>query len=98
MTRLIGIDTGGTHTHAALFEEDRGVIASAKALTTKHDLAIGVRNAIAGILPLGTPAQSIGLISLSTTLATNALVEAHGSPIALILIGFDAAALGRSGL
>ena len=44
MPLLLGIDTGGTFTDAVLFEEARGVVAKAKALTTHHDLALGVGN------------------------------------------------------
>ena len=36
----LGIDTGGTYTDAVLFSDTRGVIAKAKALTTRHDLAV----------------------------------------------------------
>ena len=34
----LGIDTGGTYTDAVLFDHDPGVVAKAKALTTRHDL------------------------------------------------------------
>jgi polyhydroxyalkanoate synthesis repressor PhaR len=46
---------------------------------------------------LGDPgaAARVGLVSISTTLATNAVVEGHGSPIAVLLIGFDAAMAER---
>ena len=37
MTYLLGIDTGGTYTDAILRDEE-DVIASAKSLTTRHDL------------------------------------------------------------
>ena len=50
MALTLGIDTGGTYTDAVLFDTDAGVIASAKALTTKHDLTIGVREAIDAVL------------------------------------------------
>ena len=93
---LVGIDTGGTYTDAVLFDEERGVIATAKALTTKHDLSIGVSGALAGVLP--EDRASVRMVALSTTLATNALVEGHGSPVCLILIGYSRDALARSGL
>jgi N-methylhydantoinase A/oxoprolinase/acetone carboxylase beta subunit len=100
--RLLGIDTGGTYTDAVLFDDRSGVLRAAKALTTKHDLAIGVRRAIDQVLPsTGDPAEKdaeISLVSISTTLATNALVEGLGSPICLIAIGFGEAALQRAGL
>jgi N-methylhydantoinase A/oxoprolinase/acetone carboxylase beta subunit len=94
----LGIDTGGTYTDAVLYDPARGVLAAAKALTTRHDLAEGVGAAIAGVLPDGAAAAQIRLVSLSTTLATNALVEGQGSPAALLLLGYDSGALGRAGL
>ncbi|MBW8320591.1 MAG: hypothetical protein K0M47_14900, partial [Rhizobium sp.] len=39
---LLGIDTGGTYTDAVLYSETQGILAKAKALTTRHDLAIGI--------------------------------------------------------
>ena len=46
-TYLIGVDTGGTYTDAAVIEaEGHKVVASAKAITTKGDLSIGVSGAI----------------------------------------------------
>ena len=41
-TYIIGIDTGGTYTDAALLDADTGqVLASSKAPTIHHHLAIG---------------------------------------------------------
>lgn len=96
MATLLGIDTGGTYTDAVIFDEERGVVASAKALTTKHDLALGVRGAVEAVLPQA-PA-GVELVSLSTTLATNALVEGQGSPVCLLLIGSGPEVLARSDL
>ncbi len=42
MTLLLGVDTGGTYTDAVLIRDERDLIASAKSLTTRHDLAIGI--------------------------------------------------------
>jgi len=97
---LIGIDTGGTYTDAVLWDEARGVIAKAKALTTKHDLALGIGEALAKVLARDREnrAREVALVSLSTTLATNALVESHGNPVGLILIGYPPQALERAGL
>ena len=101
MAVLLGIDTGGTYTDAVLFDDEtRTVLASAKALTSKHDLSVCVREATTAALqsaPELDPTQ-IRLVSLSTTLATNALVEQHGFPVGLILIGQDEKALDRAGL
>ena len=75
------------------------VIGSAKSLTTRADLAIGVGGAVDGALAQsGIAAGDIALVSLSTTLATNALVEGQGGRVALIFIGFDAGDLARGGL
>ncbi len=62
MAILLGIDTGGTYTDAALFDDNapaghNGVIGAAKALTTKFDLAVGIRNAINAVLPAGGSAR-----------------------------------------
>ena len=100
MAYLLGVDTGGTYTDAVVLDEAADtVVASAKALTSRPDLAIGVGAAIdSAIAQAGVPAADIAMVSLSTTLATNALVEGQGGRIALIAIGFDDGDLGRAGL
>jgi len=99
MALLLGVDTGGTYTDAVILRDEREVIASAKALTTRHDLAIGVGGAVRAVLDAsGIPAGDIGLASLSTTLATNALVEGQGGRVALIYIGFKERDLETHGL
>jgi N-methylhydantoinase A/oxoprolinase/acetone carboxylase beta subunit len=66
------------------------VMASAKALTTYHDLSIGIREAISAVLAERVvPPADVRMVGLSTTLATNAIVEGRGSPVCLILIGYD---------
>ena len=94
----LGVDTGGTYTDAALVTWPAAdVVASAKALTTPADLAVGVSAAIRAALD-GAPAdamQRIRIVGLSTTLATNAIVEGVGHPVCLILIGYDAELLRR---
>src|SRR5690606_37706869 len=96
---LLGIDTGGTYTDAVLFREPDGVIAKAKSLTTRHDLAEGIAGAVDAVLAASAVAPAdIGMVSLSTTLATNALVEGQGGRIALVMIGFGQKDLARSGL
>ncbi|TIV76455.1 MAG: hydantoinase/oxoprolinase family protein, partial [Mesorhizobium sp.] len=100
---FLGIDTGGTYTDAVLWAEEGGpkgkVLAKAKALTTRHDLAVGISGAVDAVLEkAGTDPASIKLVSMSTTLATNALVEGQGGRVALIMIGFSEADLARDGL
>ena len=92
MTIALGIDTGGTYTDAALVDQSNGtVLASAKALTSYHDLSIGIGQAVAAALAAAPELEAgdISMVALSTTLATNAIVEGRGSPICLILIGYD---------
>ena len=99
MHKLIGIDTGGTYTDAVLFDEARGVLAKAKALTTRQDLAIGIGQAIDAVLREGgAAAGDIGMVSVSTTLATNAIVEGQGGRVCLVMIGFAERELARAGL
>lgn len=91
MSVRLGIDTGGTYTDAVLFDDEKGVVGSAKALTTKHDLSIGIREAMEAVLPATSRdvLRHVRLVSLSTTLATNAVVEGQGCPVCLVLIGYD---------
>ncbi|MGJ8622957.1 MAG: hydantoinase/oxoprolinase N-terminal domain-containing protein [Yoonia sp.] len=100
MAFLLGVDTGGTYTDAVVLDEGTDqVVGFAKALTSRPDLAVGVGEAIDAALAHAQvdPAQ-IAMVSLSTTLATNALVEGQGGRIALVAIGFDDADLTRAGL
>ncbi len=110
---LIGIDTGGTYTDAVLFDEaaldgaaldgadlgrsnpqTSGVIAWTKT-RTRPDLTIGIREALEQLDP---DPHDVSLVSLSTTLATNALVEGVGGRVGLVLIGFEDEAVERAGL
>ena len=100
MPIALGIDTGGTYTDAVLFDEESGtIVAAAKALTTRHDLAIGIADAVGSVLD-GSSVEpaSVALVSLSTTLATNALVEGQGGRVGLVLVGFDEADASRAGI
>ena len=95
----LGIDTGGTYTDAVLWSETAGVVAKSKALTTRHDLSVGIGGSVDNILAAsGAPAAAIKLVSVSTTLATNALVEGQGGRAALVMIGFEPKDLARDGL
>jgi len=97
----IGLDTGGTHTDAVALNGERSIIASAKALTTHWDLSLGLAAAIRALLerlPRGITREHISLVSVSTTLATNAVVENRYRRICTILVGFDDPMVERSGL
>jgi len=97
----LGLDTGGTFTDAVLLDSDRRVVATAKALTTHWDLSIGIAGAIRAVLaarPAADTRARIRLVSVSTTLATNSVVENRFSPICTLVVGFDDAMVERSGL
>jgi len=81
----LGIDAGGTYTDAVLYDfADRGVLGKAKALTTKWDLGIGIDEAL-GRLDAGALRQ-VDMVAVSTTLATNAIVEGLGQKVALLIM------------
>lgn len=92
----IGIDTGGTYTDAVIFDFERNaVLGSAKSPTTREDLSVGILAALDGL-----PAQLVQkaeMISLSTTLATNACVEEKGGRAKLIFFGGDARVIDQYG-
>ena len=97
---ILGVDTGGTYTDAVVYDEgSSALLAKAKAPTTHDDLSVGVGEAIERVLDAAAvdPGE-ISFVSLSTTLATNALVEGRGRPAALVMIGFEEAVLDRGGL
>ncbi len=87
---IIGIDTGGTYTDAVLIESASGtVIATAKEPTTHYHLATGTGHALAALLRAsGVAPVDIGQLAVSTTLATNAVVEKKGARVGLFVIGF----------
>lgn len=96
----IGLDTGGTYTDAVALDGRHRVIASAKALTTHWDLSVGLGAALRSVLdelPEGSR-RRITLVSVSTTLATNAVVENRFSPICAILVGFNDRMAAETGI
>ncbi len=100
MAYFLGVDTGGTYTDAVILDQAAdAVIGAAKSLTTRGDLALGIGRAVdAALAGAGIAAAQVSLVSLSTTLATNALVEGQGGRVALVFIGFDPGDLERGGL
>ena len=81
----LGIDAGGTYTDSVLyaFDEQR-VLCKAKALTTPHDYAEGIVESVRQLDKRLFP--RIDLVCLSTTLATNAIVERRGGRVGLLLM------------
>lgn len=99
MNFRLGVDTGGTYTDAVVVDEHHQVIGTAKALTTHDDLSVAIAESVdAALAQSGVAAAEVGLVALSTTLATNALVEGRTGRIALIRMGLDDEGCRRAGL
>lgn len=86
---VIGIDTGGTFTDAVMMDiESGGIVASAKKPTTHHRLAESTGNALAELLLQAAVAPAeVAAVAVSSTLATNSVVENKGARVALFVIG-----------
>ena len=101
MTIGLGIDTGGTYTDAVLIDLDiRHVLAYAKALTTRHDLSLGIKEAVESVMKVKSaicPQLHVDIVGLSTTLATNAIAEGYGGKVCLLLIGYDQELIRKHG-
>lgn len=81
----LGIDAGGTYTDAVIYDfTNQEILESGKALTTKWDFTIGIENSIKDFNP--DLLSKIDIVSVSTTLATNAIVENHGQKVGLIVM------------
>ena len=82
----LGIDTGGTFTDAVIYNyESKKILSSFKSPTTIGDLNICINNVLNSIE--GKYIRDIQVVSLSTTLVTNACVEDKGAKGKLIFIG-----------
>lgn len=86
MSFLIGIDVGGTNTNGVLLKGAH-VLATVKAPTDHHNLHTGTREVLTRLLQ-ALPREEQGPVELhlSTTLATNAIVEGKGAPTAVLII------------
>ena len=73
MSRLgLGFDTGGTYTDAVIMDLDTGeIFERAKSLTTRNDLSIGIKGAIAEFDK--SLLSEVVTVCLSSTLATNSI-------------------------
>lgn len=87
---IIGVDTGGTYTDAVLLDtHSSAIIATVKKPTTHYDLSVATGQAMAELLTTsGASPRQIEKVMVSSTLATNAVVESKGARVAVIVIGY----------
>jgi N-methylhydantoinase A/oxoprolinase/acetone carboxylase beta subunit len=86
MQYSLGIDAGGTYTDAVILRDsDSRILDASKAITTYPNLMTGIRNAIDKLNP--EYLSKVKLVSVSTTLSTNTILERTGYPVGLILVG-----------
>ena len=76
MTRVLGVDVGGTYTDLFLFDEATGRVQVGKVPSTRGREADGLAAGIAGLIP---PADLSAIVH-GTTVGTNALVGTQGRP------------------
>lgn len=88
MATVIGIDTGGTFTDGVIVDLDtKEILAAVKSPTTHQDLMIGIRKTIHKLSDYEL--KSAAYIGISTTLATNAIVENRGCRVGLLMLGHE---------
>ena len=81
----LGIDAGGTYTDTVIYDIHQSLtLSKRKALTTKWDFTVGISEALSKLdqKKLG----QVEMVSLSTTLATNAIVEGEGQKVGMIIM------------
>ena len=82
----LGFDTGGTYTDAVIIDMESGkIVCCAKSLTTRNDLSLGIKGAIKGFD--SSLFEHVTMVSISSTLATNSIVEGKGCRVGLITAG-----------
>ena len=88
MVLRVGIDVGGTHTDAAILDEDNRIVGTSKSDTTP-DVTTGIRKALIGVLDeSGVDPRHIKAAMFGTTHCTNAIVERRElARTALIRVG-----------
>jgi N-methylhydantoinase A len=80
--KRIGVDAGGTFTDSVLWDDERGLIASAKVSSNKSDPAAAV---IGAVEKLGSAARSgVDFLIHGTTVATNTVLERSGAAVGML--------------
>src|ERR687892_170358 len=88
------VDIGGTFTDVVVFDEAKGSLALAKALSTPAELARGVED---GLNKAAVPLDQVLSLIHGSTIVVNAIIERHGAKTALVTTkGFrDVYEIGR---
>ncbi len=93
----LGIDTGGTFTDGVLYDLDTGeILCKSKVVTNRSDLHQAITHCLNELTQEARSRRSareifsgIMMTCLSTTLATNAIVEGQGAEVGLLVIGAE---------
>ena len=87
----LGVDTGGTFTDAVILDlSDYSLVSKAKSPTTHEDLSIGLFDSVRKVFDnCYVRPSDISVTGISTTLATNSVLESKGGDVGLIFIGWD---------
>ncbi|MEO0915256.1 MAG: hydantoinase/oxoprolinase N-terminal domain-containing protein, partial [Pseudomonadota bacterium] len=81
MTRMIGVDVGGTFTDVFVLDEASGTANVSKVPTTRPDQSTGFLDGIARQVD---DLSTVGVVVHGTTAGTNALLERKGARIGII--------------
>ena len=81
MTRMIGVDVGGTFTDVFVLDEASGTAEVMTVPTTRPDQSGGF---LAGIRARVDDLSSVGVVVHGTTAGTNALLERKGARVGVI--------------
>ncbi len=84
----MGTDTGGSNTQSVIIDlEKREIIEIGIAKTTPYDFSVGIINSINNAFGQGrVKGEEIKLVSVSTTLATNSILQNKGWNVGTLLI------------
>lgn len=98
MVWVVGVDVGGTFTDFYAFDAERGLDCVYKTPSTPHDPADAILNGLDALCKMaGIAPGEVSRFAHGTTVATNALLQRRGAPVALVTTeGFrDLLEIGR---